>query len=124
MLLIATFRPEFRSLSGADARIDLTRLSPLQVASMVEAIDSQRKLPTTTQHAPLALVFAHDLKATAQVYLGLATALSGDADAGIAHAQAALTYAEELRHPHSICYVLLFLGGPFLLPTIRMLPFR
>jgi predicted ATPase len=66
------------------------------------------------QHAPLALVFAHDFKATAQVYLGVATALSGDAEAGIAHAQAALTYAEELRHPHSICYVLPFLAGTYL----------
>ena len=66
------------------------------------------------QHAPLALVFAHDFKATAQVYLGVATALSGDADAGIAHARNALTYAQELRHPHSICYVLPFLAGTYL----------
>jgi class 3 adenylate cyclase/predicted ATPase/ABC-type lipoprotein export system ATPase subunit len=65
-------------------------------------------------HAPLALVFAHDFKATAQVYLGVATALSGDADAGIAHAQDALSYAQELRHPHSICYVLPFLAGTYL----------
>ena len=44
MLLIATFRPEFRSLSGADAWINLTRLSPSQVASMLEAIDSKAKI--------------------------------------------------------------------------------
>ena len=67
------------------------------------------------QHAPLALVFAHDFKATAQVYLGVVTALSGEAEAGIAHARAALTYAEELRHPHSICYVLPFLAGTYLI---------
>jgi class 3 adenylate cyclase/predicted ATPase len=67
------------------------------------------------QHAPLALVFAHDFKATAQVYLGVATALSGDAHAGITHAHAALTYAQELRHPHSICYVLPFLAGTYLI---------
>jgi class 3 adenylate cyclase/predicted ATPase len=66
------------------------------------------------QHAPLALVFAHDFKATAQVYLGVATALSGDTDAGIAHARDALRYAQELRHPHSICYVLPFLAGTYL----------
>ncbi len=66
------------------------------------------------QHAPLALVFAHDFKATAQVYLGVATALSGDAEAGITHARAALTYAEDLRHAHSICYVLPFLAGTYL----------
>jgi predicted ATPase len=46
MLLIATFRPEYRGLSGADASINLSRLSPTEVASMVEAIDSGRKLPT------------------------------------------------------------------------------
>jgi class 3 adenylate cyclase/predicted ATPase/ABC-type lipoprotein export system ATPase subunit len=66
------------------------------------------------QHAPLALVFAHDFKATAQVYLGVATALSGEAGAGIAHSRAALSYAEELRHLHSICYVLPFLAGTYL----------
>jgi class 3 adenylate cyclase/predicted ATPase len=67
------------------------------------------------QHAPLALVFAHDLKATAQVYLGVATVVAGDAEAGIAHARAALSYAEDLRHPHSICYVLPFLAGAYLI---------
>src|SRR4029078_5806347 len=46
MLMIATFRPEFRSLGGADAWINLNRLSPMQVASMVEAIDAGGKLPT------------------------------------------------------------------------------
>ena len=66
------------------------------------------------QHAPLALVFAHDFKATAQVYLGVATALSGEAGVGIAHSRAALSYAEELRHLHSICYVLPFLAGTYL----------
>jgi class 3 adenylate cyclase/predicted ATPase/ABC-type lipoprotein export system ATPase subunit len=67
------------------------------------------------QHAPLALVFAHDFKATAQVYLGVVTALSGEAEAGIAHARAALTYAEDLRHAHSICYVLPFLAGTYVI---------
>ena len=43
MLLIATFRPEYRSLGGADASINLNRLSPTQVASMVEAIELERK---------------------------------------------------------------------------------
>jgi predicted ATPase len=41
IMLIATFRPEFRSLSGADEWINLTRLSPSQVASMVEEIDTE-----------------------------------------------------------------------------------
>src|SRR5262249_25468949 len=46
MLLVATFRPEYRALSGADAEINLNRLSSTEAASMVEAIDQGRKLPT------------------------------------------------------------------------------
>jgi class 3 adenylate cyclase/predicted ATPase/ABC-type lipoprotein export system ATPase subunit len=66
------------------------------------------------QHAPLALIFSHDFKATAQVYLGVVTALCGDIDEGVAHALDALSYAQELRHPHSICYVLSFVAGTYL----------
>jgi len=66
------------------------------------------------QHAPLALIFSHDFKATAQVYLGVVTALSGDIDEGVGHSLDALSYAQELRHPHSICYVLSFLAGTYL----------
>ena len=40
---------------------------------------------------------------------------AGDAEAGIAHARAALSYAEDLRHPHSICYVLPFFAGTYLI---------
>ena len=65
-------------------------------------------------HAPLALVFSHDFKATAEVYLGLTMVLQGDVEAGLAHGRAALAYAEELRQPHSICYVLPFLAGALL----------
>ncbi|HET8972465.1 MAG TPA: adenylate/guanylate cyclase domain-containing protein [Pseudolabrys sp.] len=66
------------------------------------------------QHAPLALIFSHDFKATAQVYLGVVTALCGDIDEGVGHSLDALGYAEELRHPHSICYVLSFVAGTYL----------
>jgi predicted ATPase len=45
------------------------------------------------------------------VYLGLVLALGGDVERGIAHSRAALAYAEELRQPHTICYVLPFLAG-------------
>jgi predicted ATPase len=66
------------------------------------------------QHAPLALIFSHDFKATAQVYLGVVMALSGDMDEGVRQSVDALGYAQELRHPHSICYVLSFLAGTYL----------
>jgi predicted ATPase len=41
-------------------------------------------------------------------------ALCGDIDEGVAHSLDALGYAEELRHPHSICYVLSFVAGTYL----------
>jgi len=66
------------------------------------------------QHAPLALIFSHDFKATAQVYLGVVMAISGDIDEGVGHSNDALNYAEDLRHLHSICYVLSFLAGTYL----------
>jgi len=96
------------------------RVLGMSLFMLGEVIQAKRELQDAMalydpkQHAPLALVFAHDFKATAQVYLGVATALSGDAQMGIAHAHDALTYAQELRHPHSICYVLPFLAGTYL----------
>src|SRR5262249_43045405 len=47
ILIIATFRPELHLRWKADARIDLNRLSPAQVASMVEALDPENALPTS-----------------------------------------------------------------------------
>jgi hypothetical protein len=41
-----TFRPEFRLPWTADARLDLNRLSPAQVASMIESLDFGNELPT------------------------------------------------------------------------------
>jgi class 3 adenylate cyclase/tetratricopeptide (TPR) repeat protein len=66
------------------------------------------------RHAPLALIYSHDFRATAEAYLGLATVVAGHVEAGLGHCHAALAYAEELRHPHSICYVLPFLTGAYL----------
>ncbi len=67
------------------------------------------------RHAPLALIFSHDFKATAQAYLGLTSILLGDIEVGLAHNRDALVYAEQLRHPHSVCYVLPFLAGAYLI---------
>jgi class 3 adenylate cyclase/predicted ATPase len=66
-------------------------------------------------HAPMAVVFSQDFKSTAQAYLGLASVLTGDAEGGIAHGREAVDYAEALRHPHTICYVLSFLAGAYLI---------
>ncbi len=85
-----------------------------------ELTESKRELQKAinlydpVQHAPMALIFSQDFKATAQAYLGLATVLFGDAKGGIAHGLDAVAYAQELRHPHSICYVLSFLAGAYL----------
>src|SRR5262245_63602879 len=46
ILIIATFRPEFRLPWKTDARLDLDRLSPAQVASMIESLDSGNELST------------------------------------------------------------------------------
>ena len=67
------------------------------------------------RHGPMALVFSHDFKATAEVYLGLVRVLRGDIDGGLGHARDALAYAEGLRHPHTLCYVLPFVAGAYLI---------
>jgi hypothetical protein len=77
-------------------------------------LQSALELYDTPRHAPLALVFSQDLKATAQVYLGLNLVLLGDVDTGLTCGRAALAHAEQLRHPHSVCYVLPFLAGAHL----------
>ena len=76
------------------------------------------------QHAPLALVFAHDFKATAQVYLGVVTALSGDAEAGIAHARAALTSQRICAMRTASATFFHFLPAPMSSPAIHRLQFR
>ncbi|MGH6923303.1 MAG: AAA family ATPase [Propylenella sp.] len=75
-----------------------------QLQKAIDLYDPER-------HARYAVAFSQDFKATAEVYLGLATVLAGDAEKGVAHSRAALAYAEKLRHPHSICYVLPFFAG-------------
>src|SRR5262245_24013065 len=46
ILIIATFRPEFRLPWKADVSLDLSRLSAAQVASMIEALDYANELST------------------------------------------------------------------------------
>jgi predicted ATPase len=52
---------------------------------------------------------------SAQAYMGLASVLSGDIGTALANGRDAVVHAEELRHPHSICYALTFLAGAYLL---------
>jgi len=58
-----------------------------------------------------AAAFAPDMKATSQAFLSLASVLLGDVSGGLAFGLAAVVEAEQLRHPHSICYSLHFLAG-------------
>ena len=75
---------------------------------------SAMELYDPVHHAPSTLGFSQDFKATAQAYLGLTTVVKGDIESGLAHCHDALNYAQELRHPHSICYVLSFVAGAYL----------
>jgi predicted ATPase/class 3 adenylate cyclase len=63
------------------------------------------------RHGALAAVFLQDLKAAGLAYLALTSILLGEIEAGLAHGRAAVAHAEELRHPHTICYALTFLAG-------------
>jgi predicted ATPase len=77
-------------------------------------LQSAMELYDPERHAPLALIFSQDFKATAHAYLGLTTVLMGEIESGLAHSRDALAYAQQLRHPHSICYVLSFVAGAHL----------
>jgi predicted ATPase len=86
-----------------------------QLTAAKTELEKTLTLYDPAHHRPLALVFAQDFKATAQIYLGLTLVILGDVDGGLAHGEEALRYAEQLRHPHSICYVLPFLAGAYVL---------
>jgi predicted ATPase/class 3 adenylate cyclase len=75
-----------------------------ELAEALELYDVRR-------HGALAAVFLQDLKAAGLAYLALTSILLGDIEAGLAHGRAAVAHAEELHHPHSICYALTFLAG-------------
>jgi predicted ATPase len=96
----------------------VTGMSSFVIGDLEDARSHLQKaleLYEPSRHAPLALIYSQDFKVTAQVYLGLTSILLGEADEGLMYAREALAYAEQLRHPHSICYVLPFLAGSYLL---------
>jgi predicted ATPase len=68
-----------------------------------------------TVHAPLAPVFSQDLKVTALAYMGIAAVLQFDIGDALKSGRDAAAHAENLRHPHSLCYGLSFLAGAHLL---------
>jgi predicted ATPase/class 3 adenylate cyclase len=85
-----------------------------ELAAAKRELQSAMELYDLEQHAPLALTFSQDFKATAETYLGLTCVLLGDTEGGLAHSRNALAHAEQLRHPHSVSYVLSFLAGAYL----------
>jgi class 3 adenylate cyclase/predicted ATPase/energy-coupling factor transporter ATP-binding protein EcfA2 len=66
-------------------------------------------------HGPLAHLFSQDLEVTALAYMGLAAALQFDIGDALKYGRDAVAHAEELRHPHSLCYALAFQAGVHLL---------
>jgi class 3 adenylate cyclase/predicted ATPase/ABC-type lipoprotein export system ATPase subunit len=86
-----------------------------ELAASKEELEKAIALYDPPVHAPMAVIFSQDFKSTAQAYLGLMTVLFGDAERGIAQAREAVDYAQALRHPHTICYVLSFLAGAYLI---------
>jgi class 3 adenylate cyclase/predicted ATPase len=80
-----------------------------------EHLQAAIALYNANPQGPLPMVFSQDQKATAQAYLALASVLLGDIGGGLALGDAAVAYAEQLRHPHSLAYVLAFLAGAHVL---------
>jgi class 3 adenylate cyclase/predicted ATPase len=96
------------------------RVVGMSLFMLGELKDARRELQRASElydperHAQLAVIFSQDLRATAQVYLGMSCILLGDVEVGLTHSREALAYAEQLRHPHTICYILPFLAGAYL----------
>ena len=65
-------------------------------------------------HDPPALM-PHDIRATTQAFLALDSIVLGDINGGLSYARDAVAQAEQLRHPHSLCYVGTFLAGAYVL---------
>jgi predicted ATPase len=90
-------------------------MSLFYMGNFVDACDHLRaaiELYDATPLTPLATVFSQDQKATAQAYLALAFILRGDIRRGLELGHDAAAYAERLRHPHSLAYVLAFWPVP------------
>lgn len=114
LLALATERNDQTALLMGHRVLGMSLFMLGELAAAKRELREAMALYDPEQHAPLALIFSHDFKATAQVYLGVVTALCGDIDEGVGHALDALSYAQDLRHPHSICYVLSFVAGTYL----------
>jgi class 3 adenylate cyclase/tetratricopeptide (TPR) repeat protein len=102
-------------------------MSLFMIGELTDARRELRKaieLYDPSHHASLALVFSQDFKATAQAYLSLASVIQGDVQDGIANGEQAVAYAESLRHPHTICYVLPFLAGSYVIARTPQAAYR
>jgi class 3 adenylate cyclase/tetratricopeptide (TPR) repeat protein len=86
-----------------------------ELTGACEHLTAAIELYDAVPQGPLATVFSQDQKATAQVYLALVSLLRGDVNGGLALGHDAVAYAEHLRHPHSLAYVLAFLAGAYVL---------
>jgi len=86
-----------------------------ELPSARDHLQKSLELYDVTLHGPLALVFSQDFKVSAQAYMGLASVLFGDINSALENGRAAVAHADQLRHPHSICYALTFLAGALLL---------
>jgi predicted ATPase/class 3 adenylate cyclase len=82
-----------------------------EFAAARDELTQALELYDVDRHGALAAVFLQDPKAAGLAYLALTSVLLGEIEAGLAHGRAAVTHAENLHHPHSICYALTFLAG-------------
>jgi class 3 adenylate cyclase/predicted ATPase len=112
-----------RALTQDDTTFALMghRVLGMALFAIGELDDAQRHLESALglydarRHTPLLAVMPHDFKATTEVYLGLVRVLQGDIEDGLKHSRDALAHAEELRHPHTLCYTLPFVAGAHLI---------
>jgi predicted ATPase len=76
----------------------------------------EKSLDLYDAHPPAAeLIFPQDIRATAQAFLALTCVVMGNINEGFRHAHAAVARANQLKHPHTLCYVLTFLAGAHVL---------
>jgi len=86
-----------------------------ELSAACEHLRAAIELYDASAQGPLPMVFSQDQKATAQAYLALASIILGDVRGGLTLGHEAVAYAEHLRHPHSLAYVLAFLAGAYVL---------
>ena len=93
LLALATERNDKTALLMGHRVLGMSLFMLGELAQAKRELQEAMALYNPEQHAPLALIFSHDFKATAQVYLGVVTALCGDIDEGVGHSHDALGYA-------------------------------